>query len=734
MLNILRKYQKFIFAIITVVIVISFSFFGTYGSITAETQVPDKEIGKAIDGSIVMKNEINHLVAILNTDSQDMMVLEGKGGANLLNDGVVRQKIIQNGLIRKIFEAYSEEIKVDLEGKFARFKKFKPYVHPDKIFGVESALKQFMPSFAADFENFKKSGDVLNGEVIELLGKLYVNQAAFPPKMMRQILLFQQNQYNQFVRPDPNLMGSDLSLFYAKTLTDWFGSRFVNLMAQFIHNAAVYANNKGYKVTKGEAKSSLMQIGMDNLKQIEKDREITAQEFNQFFQGQLRAMGMTETDAISAWQKVLLFKKLFGDVEEGIIVDSKLYTKFHEYASQGASVDLYRLPKNLNIQSQNDLDKLEVYLEAVAEKTDEALPTKFLTPQEVMKTTPQLLWKRFLISAAKVSRKEIESEVGLRITWNWEIEDRNWKRLVEKFPVIAKSNLSEREKRFAYLESLDQKVRNEIDKFARERMVIENPEWIKEKLAKAESKKQEVRILFEGDKEILPGIKDRKRILSLLEKGPLTSQEVTDDSVREELYCYSEDGDIFYRIRIYDRTNNFEILSFKQANELKILDQLLEDREIKNPNKDRLVLYMQKMKQKILLGEDVLLESKIKGVQDETLENLDPLEEQWKIEKETLKITRKMDHPLFSEELFQEKIGQWSKVAIDKRANPYFYHINDKFVDTDQIANAMKEGRKLLGTEAVKELLAQILDEMKSKNVISFSQGEDDGFEDTSTD
>lgn len=733
MLNILRKYQKFIYALVTGIIVVSFSFFGTYSALMQKSGRVDRLLGKGIDGAKVMKSEIDHLVSMLNTDSQDLMVFENKGMPNLLNEGVVRKQLIQRGLLRDLFEAYQDEIAGELQERVVRFTKFKPYVHPDRMIGVEKVLEQFMPAYAADYQKFKLSKGGADGSMVALLGELYKNQATFPPQVLRQILLFQQNQFAKSVRPDPNLTEGDLSFFYAKSLTDWFGPKFVHVIGQFVHNAAVYAKQHGYEVSKEEAKSALMQVGMDNLQMLQREKRVTTQEFQDFYQKQLRILGMTEAEAVSAWQKVTLFKKLFKDVEEGVCIDSKLYKEFHGFASKGVKVDLYRLPKSLEMRSSGDLEKLEVYLNLVTQNSEEAMSTKFLPAREVMKKAPELVWKRFVVKVSKVTRKEIEDQVGLRNTWNWEIEDRNWEVLSEKFALLAKSQLTEREKRFSYLESLDQKTRGEIDNFARMRMVKENPEWIKEELSKAEPSVKELRILLEGDDEILSGVKDRTRMLSLLERAALQSED-REDSSREELYNYSEDGNVFYRIQICERQEDFEVISFEQAKTKKILDRLVEKKKPTKVDLDRLVFYMQDMRKKVLLDQDVLAQSRLKGAQGgERLEQMDPLEEQWRIEKEELSITRKMNHPLFSEDLFMEGQNEWSQVMQDKAGNPYFYHIKGQFVDLDPVAKGMEEGRKLLGKEAVRGLMANILSEMKAKKVISFTSG-DDGSQDTASD
>ncbi len=97
MLKLLRKYQKSIFAIVAVMVIGSFSFFGTYGALQSEKrQEEDVVIGKVLDGSRLSSKDVQQLSRFLDSDFQDAM--NGNGGANLLNDGFLRNDIFKCGL------------------------------------------------------------------------------------------------------------------------------------------------------------------------------------------------------------------------------------------------------------------------------------------------------------------------------------------------------------------------------------------------------------------------------------------------------------------------------------------------------------------------------------------------------------------------------------------------------------------------------------------------------------
>ena len=70
MLEFFRKYQRYFFFVITVIIVISFSFFGTYSTLQ-NVDSRDQEAFRAIDGSLISRSELDEMVLFLATDAED---------------------------------------------------------------------------------------------------------------------------------------------------------------------------------------------------------------------------------------------------------------------------------------------------------------------------------------------------------------------------------------------------------------------------------------------------------------------------------------------------------------------------------------------------------------------------------------------------------------------------------------------------------------------------------------
>jgi len=685
MLKILRKYQKGIFAVVAFMVIASFSFFGTYGAINSgRPEEEDKIIGKAIDGSSLSSREITHLTRFLDTDFKDVM---SGGPANLLNDGFIRNDLLRSGLGPLLFEAYKDEVDGELYGKIAKFKEFKTYAHPNHLISFEEVLRHFSPGYYDDLNKFRGE----NGGAQELI-KLYLNQGDVPPEMIRRMMLYMEYQYANMAPQDPYLKSVDLSLFYAKSVTDWFGKNFLEKVAHLVCQGAAFAKQHGYKVSFEEAKSSLMQIGLKHLKELDQNKTITSDELNRFYKQQVSLLQMDDKDVVKIWQKILVFRKMLDEIGCSVFVDSLLYKQFSEFASKGAKVEVYKLPAAIRLKSAEDLMKLETYLDLVSPvKEGAALPEEFLSVDEVKKRAPELVEKRFLVNVASCKKEILAREIGVRKTWDWQLDSSNWAVLKERFPEISKCKSTDSEGRFTYLEGLDPAVREKVDQFSRKKILEMEPDFIKERLAKIEAQRRLISIPFAGKKEIFPGVFDRAAIL---ESRPV----------------YTENGEDFYRIQVVDQSPVWEILTFEEANKLGVLD-VSRKASHEFTVAHRLLPFMQKMEKAVIAGEEGVLQEAVHSSR-ETLEPKLPLSKQWKLQKEELKITRKMKNHLLGEKLFAMQEGSWSDVICTDEG-PIFYQVIETFVDTSEVGKKMEEGRALLGKEAKEHFMKELLKEIR---------------------
>src|ERR1700681_408677 len=121
MLGFFRRHQRYFFLMITIVIVISFSFFGTYSTLN-NSSGQDPVAFVAIDGTQVTRSELNQLVMFIGTDSQDKLLFGGIWGPHFLNDGVVKKNYFETGLAELLVAQYPGEVEQDL---FSRHEKEK---------------------------------------------------------------------------------------------------------------------------------------------------------------------------------------------------------------------------------------------------------------------------------------------------------------------------------------------------------------------------------------------------------------------------------------------------------------------------------------------------------------------------------------------------------------------------------------------------------------------------------
>lgn len=752
MLAFLRKYQKIIFVVVTVMVIASFSFFGVYSAFDERSRSVDYEMGKGINGSPMKHSEIAHLVAILETDAQDVAIYEGEMRVNLLNDGIMKEEILASGIGRILFDGYAEELQGEMKKKVEKFRAFVPYTHPGRLLSVEGIWKQFMPQIWEDFCHFKQvaQNEEVTGEVFDALVALYRDQCTFTPAMMRQILRYQEQQYSQWIPADPYLQRGELALFYAKGVSDWFGRKFTTLVAEFIHNAALYAEEQGYQVSYEEAKGSLMQIGLTNLKKLDENKTLDRNEFQRFYLGQIHALGMSEEEAVQAWKKVLLFRKLVQDVASGITMDTKLYRDFHNWASKGVKLEVYQFPKEFQFTTLDDVLKFQIYLDAISrEKGSFLLPREIKSVEEIAQSTPELVQKRFLLRLAKMDKEALIKDIALRKTWDWEVEEGNWKKLQQEFPELSRSHAKDREGRFTALEGLDMKVREKIDHFAKERILEKNPELLREKLSKIRAKLETLAIPLRYHGEILEGISDAKGLFDLLDKA---SEE---KEVGETISCYTQDHKRYYRIRIKDKSPELEVLTFREAREKGVLDYLLDQKlhqvyEKEGYTKEfdevrdavvqkafapllahfegdegaknfRLKEELQTQMALLIAGQTIPKKGVKEKGDDNHLGGKENILEQWLPESYEVTVMRKQKNATFPESVYAMKEGELSEISLINGALG-FYRAIDSVTDPDEPYKSIEEGQKILGKEARRHLVKKLLEEIKAHHAIVFEK------------
>ncbi|PCI95544.1 hypothetical protein COB11_01840 [Candidatus Aerophobetes bacterium] len=586
MLNFLRKYQKIVFGVVTAALILSLTLFGANNNLGSKSvKEEDYVIGTAVDGSSISKLGIDRMVRFLASDRFDVDMQQNRHMPNLFNNGVIRRDFLESGLGEMLASKYFEHIKKDLEVRLEKQKRFKTYVHPQAPFlSAENIYAQFVPSLQQHLKEVTSESFEATPETFQSLANLYVESSRFPTKYLRQFLGYQENQY-QWLKKDPYLRDGDLSLFYFHSMEDWFGSNFIELVSQFVHNASIYAKEKGYKVSFQEARSDLLKLGYEALQAQAGEQEINGEMLNKYWKQQLISLRLDEKTAVGVWQKVLLFRKLFDDFGHSIFLDKLTYEQYQDYTSEATEVKLYAMPEEYKLPNFRAFLKFQTYLEAVSKDKVAAkslLPDSEGTPVVIIeKNTPELLERVYEVEISHVTKKEVARSICLKDTWNWQLSEKNFNKLKAEFKDLHGFNPKTDEERTEALDRLADKERLEIDEFTRNEILKTRMDQIQLALNKKSLKSKVLHISLGKELSDLDGVFENGELIDLLNKAPVKQEMELDEEklqVKETLSLYTQDEENYYKIQVVKKPLETKLLSYKEALGKGILDKLLDKR------------------------------------------------------------------------------------------------------------------------------------------------------------
>ena len=660
MLEFFRKYQRYFFLVITVVVIASFTFFGTYSTFAGSDEPEDRVVGQTIDGSDMMLSEVQKLSRFIATDREDS--IQGRGlPPNFCNDGVIRYDFLECRLAHLLVAEYFDVLKGDFASRLDKAKRFRPYAHPEAPFlSAKTVWQHFLPQLNAEIAALAAETEVTPA-VFSRLAKLYQFQTKLQPETLRRILTYQHRQY-PWLTVDQRLSSDDMAIFGFHSASDWFGRDFVDLVAEFILNGAAAAEEKGYRVSLEEAKGHLIHSFQESMNKLADANLRPELNFNQH----LRELGFDERSAAAVWQKVLLFRRYFHDVGEAAFVDSLPYKDFASYAKESAVVQKYQWP--LQVTNAQDLAELQFYIKAVSANTKEALPTAFLPVSEVAKKFPALVQTTYRAQVAEVSKKQVALRATVKQVWEWETDDKNWAKVRKEFSL---ADAATRDERFKVLEKLDPKLRAQVDGFARDRLLDENPLWIEEALAAAPANERIWAVAGNED----PTLK--------------------------------ADGMVF-RVENMVKESEAHILPFRQVRDaLSKLVGSVEGEYAKEKNPFAKV-------SKEALAALQKNPTDPKWVQSGT----DPLIDQFKLERKEQAILRTAQENWMKEQAFLMMPGVWSPIQVADDGQIVFFYLQERKTDPAPILEQISFGKETLSADAKAFVAEKLLKTVKMKNAI----------------
>ena len=737
MLTFLRQHQRLVFATAGLLVIFSMSFFGI-ASRSGNIDVKKNSVmGRAIDGSKMRSAPIDELAHFLNFSANPAVGLLKPSDDVMVND------VLKSGLGSMLVEAYYDELKEDIEPRLESYDRFKPYRHPAMSFiSAENVWLKGAPQIFNAYHNYleesdaiKKCGYVMDG---------YVEQAYFSEDQLRQILYFQERQFGRQAG-DPDIVRGNLALFGIRSPSDLLGGKFLNLAAQFIHNGAIYAKQKGHKVSYQEARASLVATSEEN------------------FQAALSLMRMSERKVVQLWQKVLLFRRLFEEANGSIFLDALSYDHINRYMQENVQLNVYKMDDSFAVNDFEKMMKFELYLDFVAKRSNDTLiplPTHYLSLDRVKSRCAKLLAKRFSVEVKEVPRSEIAMRVSFKELMEYETQ--NFETLKHKFAALTLSEADSLDAKLAVLEKLDPKVKEQLDQYARDQIVAANQQWVAAALDGKESAQKELLLNLDDVNSEFSGFSDNNVLINQLSKAYSAEQPV--DLLGQEA---------FYRISVKDLSEQFEVLTFAEAESIGAMDRLLNDKlereysnarsakpsQFKNASGEfkpldevreqigtfvfseaiaQLQNYL--MKQGVNPSENLdelasyrmhhYLNEALTAIQADVEPDVylyDPeengdFEGQFKLMQEQTSISRSEPSPLSDEHVYRMKEDEWSSVALLPSYGLSFFHIDAKEINDDVRKNAMEEGFALLSEEACRVLLKDLLAEIQSHHAIHISE------------
>lgn len=673
MLHFFRRYQKFFFLFITVIIVITFVFFGTFQAMVPNHNPLKETAFFDLNNKKISRLELEAMVRFLSIENPS---------ENLLNDGVMERHFFTTALGYQLFTHYKEKLRSDMELRLCKEKLFIPYVHPViPELSAEATWSTFAPNIKTCLETLQSQQDPLTEKAFSARINLYLAERKFPGNLLKQFLFYQAREYEN-CPPDYRLYRTDLSLFGYRNLIDWFGKEYMDLAAMTIFNTAAFAVKQGYKVTREETLSDIM-FRLKSAIQSKQGQQPTQQEASQTltsrYKQTLAQLGLDEDTLLSIWQKMLLFKRVIEDIHGAAWPETSPIQNFFNFSTEYASIELFQLPSSFVFSQEKQWEAFNFYLDECYKK-ETAHTVKLLQQplaiENIEQKIPELICQQYTLMMNSVDYKDLEAKISLKQLWDWELEEKNWSLLTKRFPELKHMSGETKQERSLSLESLDEKKRALTDTFAKSQILIEHPEWLEEHLKNGESQKKV--ITFQNQKLSAPlaGIYDAEPFKALL-----------DENDPQKLKCYTQDGKTYFRISIEEKPKK-RLLTFTEAQGMNILSDLLTKRSSKECNSElgpyRCISYLEHEKQKLIKATN----------QEEEMDNLE-----WKIQKKPLTLYRHTPNILSYEEVMDAEEGTFSQILFSPNIGYYFYHVLEKKKEADLPISPYLQIQKTLGHE-----------------------------------
>jgi hypothetical protein len=732
MLRFFKKHQKLVFWIITVVIVVTFSFFGSYNVMSDHATNKDTIVTHSLDGKEIKQSEIQQMRYLIEYDHDTQVIAQGKI-INLFNPGVLMNDIIKPGIASYLLEKNFPILQKHFETNFARMQKANFYEHPR--LSMVSSKSIWMDQAPMLYQHLQELQSMNKGDVKACLMalKLFQDQLQFPPFYLAKTLYYLQNQLSAYTGlQDPELAQTDFSLFGYHSFSEWFGEDFMDLISEFIIQVAHKAESEKITVTDAEVKLALENNFKKGLEKFKLNAKDHPQFFDNGYQYQLSLLHIPEPILIKTWKQVLLFEKYFKAHDTAVIQDNFTLKNYTQFAQEKVEADLYYLPQELHFKNIKDLASFQVYLLSVAKdfnKTSLELPKKFLSANELNKKHPELVEQEYTVEMSKLSLNDLMLAIGEKDLWKWQLEDKNFVLLQKEFPFLATQETTP-EKRFEVLQKLSTDDRIALDQACRKKMVLQDENKILEKLNHQKMEKTSLVFFDNGNLSSLSEIQNPIKLKNLLDQNKNNSC----------VYYNDNDQMVYYSFKLIQKSP-MQVISYKKACDLQIMDNLVDNHfkekiaalqaqdDQKKTQADQEKIYLtifepfladiKKVCEQDKIGyKKNLLAYRFYPYMKNCLKDKKQLTENvpYSLQKETIVVTRDYSDKAIKDAIFSK--NDKNQVLYTQKGLA-FYEIKNRAVIEEAVQEKNAKMHQALYEEICSYLGKQIIDELNAKHLLN---------------
>lgn len=569
MLGFIQRYQKSIFAIVAVLISISFLFFGIVPK--GASSIPDKVAYVTTSKEKIKQSKFEGVKTLLLTNNGEYSLYGPILGPHYFTENFFVSDLMKPGFLNLLYNKFSTELNKEIEEKYKQELAFQPYIHPNAAFlNAQTIWSIHAPNLQHSLETYKNSLDPK--KQFEAKQNLFLAESKFSSLALWQMLSENERQFD-WVPNDPNLNPQRLNLFGYHSLEDWFGEKLIQKASEFIFEVNAIAKQQGYRLTDQEAEQDLIQQNQINFSRIKALGVEDFQNSDDYFNAKLRHLGMNRVQLISLWKELLIFRRFFQESGNAAILDSLAFSKFEQVATEKIRANQYTLPPSLHSASFEDLMKMEVYLEALGKPLNQlSLNFKRKECEEVAASYPQLVETPYQLQYKEINLTSAALSIRVQDIWNWKLDPQNYSTLSERFPELKLAGEPNSELFQTHLENLDALTANRVDQFVREFLFKGNKEWLEKAFMMADSKIEEVCVRPNGQGLPFKGLElfdQKENFLSDLSNYERSNEQ------RGDNLPFTFDQHHYYQILALDKMGPMRLVALEKLKQEHQLDKML---------------------------------------------------------------------------------------------------------------------------------------------------------------